>query len=106
MLRTRRWLYVLFCCQQAVEKTLKALVVATTSKHPPPLHNLMRLADAAGLTPEPYRAEQLRVLTAYYIETRYPEAVEALASSVDRKLAREVLATAREVLIWLESLLG
>lgn len=35
MLASGRYLYVLFCCQQAVEKTLKALIVHRTGEFPP-----------------------------------------------------------------------
>ena len=35
MLTSGRYLYVLFCCQQAVEKTLKALIVHRTGEFPP-----------------------------------------------------------------------
>ena len=48
MLDAGRYLYVLFCCQQAVEKMLKALIAKRTKALPPRLHNLMRLADVAS----------------------------------------------------------
>ena len=50
MFDTGRYLYVLFCCQQAVEKMLKALIAQRTRDLPPRLHNLMRLAEVAALT--------------------------------------------------------
>jgi HEPN domain-containing protein len=34
MLDTGRYLYVLFCCQQAVEKMLRALMARTKNCHP------------------------------------------------------------------------
>ena len=37
-----RYLYVLFCCQQAVEKMLKSLIVQRTRQLPPRVHQLMR----------------------------------------------------------------
>ncbi|MBN1918828.1 MAG: HEPN domain-containing protein [Verrucomicrobia bacterium] len=49
MLDAGRSLYVLFCCQHAIEKALKALIVERTGELPPRIHNLPRLADAAGL---------------------------------------------------------
>lgn len=45
MLSSGRYLYVVFCCQQAVEKALKALIVVRTGEMPPRLHNLPRLAE-------------------------------------------------------------
>jgi len=35
MLASGRYLYVLFCCQQAVEKALKAAIVRKTGELPP-----------------------------------------------------------------------
>ena len=49
MLDSGRYLYVLFCCQQAVEKMLKALIAKRTRELPPRLHNLIRLAEVAAL---------------------------------------------------------
>lgn len=47
MLASGRYLYVVFCCQQAVEKALKAVIVRKTGALPPRVHNLLRLADSS-----------------------------------------------------------
>jgi HEPN domain-containing protein len=49
MLASGRYLYVMFCCQQASEKALKAVIVRKTGTLPPRTHNLLRLAEAAGV---------------------------------------------------------
>lgn len=103
MLRAGRWMYVLFCCQQAAEKMLKGLVAARTGDLPPRTHNLMRLAEEAGLGPDQTTARKLRQLTAYYIHSRYPDEVQVLASEADSHLARDVLRDTQEVLQWIES---
>lgn len=103
MFRTGRWMYVLFCCQQAVEKRIKGLISAKTQELPPRTHNLMRLAEHCGLTPDEATAHRLRALTAYYVESRYPDEVAALAGQVDASLAEEVLSATKEVFQWLES---
>jgi HEPN domain-containing protein len=41
MLQSGRFVYVLFCCQQAVEKMLKGVIAKTTGEMPPRIHNLM-----------------------------------------------------------------
>jgi HEPN domain-containing protein len=48
MFKAGRFLYVLFCCQQAIEKALKAVIVKKTGELPPRIHNLLRLAETAG----------------------------------------------------------
>ncbi|RKY35434.1 MAG: hypothetical protein DRP78_05455 [Candidatus Omnitrophota bacterium] len=48
MLKTKRYLYVAFMCQQALEKILKALYVQIEAKLPPRTHNLL-YSNAIGL---------------------------------------------------------
>jgi len=49
MRQTGRYLYVGFMCQQTVEKALKA-VIAKQGVFPPKVHDLVRLAELAGLS--------------------------------------------------------
>ena len=49
MLNSSRYLYVLFCCQQAVEKTIKAIIAKQSNEFPPRIHALIRLAEVAAL---------------------------------------------------------
>ena len=41
MLESRYNLYVFFCCQQALEKALKAVLLERTETMPPRIHNLL-----------------------------------------------------------------
>ena len=101
MLAAGRYLYVLFCCQQSVEKAIKGVIALRSGEMPPRLHNLMRLAEKAGLEVGESTAERLRALTAYYVQTRYPEEIRRLAAGVDRRLAEQALHQAEELLQWL-----
>lgn len=56
-----------------IEKTLKALVVNNTKKHPPYSHDLILLADKAGLTLDDNLKEFLELLNRFVIEARYPD---------------------------------
>lgn len=105
MLDSGRYLYVLFCCQQAVEKAIKSVIALRTKKMPPRIHNLIRLAEKAGLEVEESRAEQFRLLTNYYIQSRYPGEIENLSSAADRTLAEEVVHYTEDILLWLSILL-
>jgi HEPN domain-containing protein len=49
MFEAGRYLYVLFCCQQSVEKMLKAIIAGRTREHPPRVHSLMRLVEVSGV---------------------------------------------------------
>ncbi|MBE0537429.1 MAG: HEPN domain-containing protein [Phycisphaerae bacterium] len=103
MLASGRYLYVMFCCQQASEKTLKAVIVRKTGALPPRIHNLLRLAEAAGLDPEQETARFLGELSAYYIQTRYPEEVSAGGQAIGEGLAREVLSKTEQFAAWVLS---
>jgi HEPN domain-containing protein len=47
MLDARRFVYVLFCCQQAVEKYLKGAIAERRGTCSPRIHQLVRLAELA-----------------------------------------------------------
>jgi HEPN domain-containing protein len=105
MFNTKRYLYVLFCCQQAVEKRLKGLVARVTGAMPARTHDLMRLAESAAVKPSADQELFLRRLGQYYIETRYPEEMHALVKTANRRIARKYLAETREVIAWLDRFL-
>jgi len=51
MHKSGRYLYVVFMCQQAIEKTLKA-ILAFQNKEIKPIHNLSKLAELANILQE------------------------------------------------------
>jgi HEPN domain-containing protein len=101
MLDAGRYLYVLFCCQQAVEKMLKALIAERSQELPPRLHHLMRLAEAAAIEMSSEQMDFLRELSAYYIQTRYPEEMSDLSSQVKENEARRVMEQTEAMVQWL-----
>ena len=105
MLASGRYLYVLFCCQQAVEKALKAVITTRTGTLPPRIHNLPRLAEAAQIDLPDDQAQFLGELSAYYIQSRYPEEISGLASTMTREAAQKALKTTEETTQWLFSIL-
>ncbi len=105
MLDTGRYLYVLFCCQQAVEKMLKALIAKRTRALPPRLHNLMRLADVASLTVPEDTAHLFRRLSDFYIASRYPAELDETAWTVNPSQVRQTYVDTEETLKWLSSIL-
>jgi len=105
MLQSGRHLYVLCCCQQAIEKALKALIVRQTGELPPRIHNLPLLAERAGVVFSEERLDFIGELTVFYIQSRYPEEVEALATLTTRENAESTLTVTTEITEWLFSLL-
>ncbi len=92
LLGARRYLYVLFMCQQSMEKLLKAHMMARTVEFPPRIHSLVRLAELAGINLEEREKGLLERLSLYYIQSRYPPDIQNLTRKVNRSLALEHLA--------------
>lgn len=105
MLSSGRYLYVLFCCQQAIEKALKAVIVRKTGELPPRVHNLSRLAEVAKIELNQKQVRFLGQLSAYYIQSRYPEEIKATGSTIGQELAQEVLGETELSVQWALSML-
>lgn len=91
MLSSRRYLYVAFMCQQALEKLFKAIIAEKTDTPPPYTHNLNVLVELSGAELKEEEAELLSLLTRHYINTRYPALKEALTKTLNMKTAKELL---------------
>lgn len=102
MLKAERYLYVAFMCQQSLEKLLKAIIVQK-GKEILPIHNLVRLADIAGIyhSMDPRHQDFLADLTPFAIEARYGDYRESLLEIIDHKGAQECLSKTKEVFKWL-----
>lgn len=105
MLKAGRYLYVLFCCQQAVEKMLKSVIVERVGESPPRIHQLRRLAEIGGVAVDEQQVVFLRELSAYYIPTRYPEEATDLAVEAKEEEAVRILDESGEFIKWLKSML-
>ena len=105
MFENRKYLYSVFMCQQAVEKAIKALYQYRFTEVPPRKHDLVRLADEAGVLGECSDEQKvlLSTLTEFYIEARYPGDRAKLSTRCDRDFARTILDDTREMVVWLES---
>ncbi len=90
----------LFFAHLAVEKMLKVHVTRETNDIPPRIHNLIRLAEMAGLSVAPEQANFLRSFDMYQLEGRYPDSTGLL---IDSEAAREKLALAGDILKWLKA---
>jgi len=95
--------YALFFGHLAVEKELKGLHAIRQGRHAPPVHNLLRLAKAAGIEPGQTRTEGLIRITAFNIEARYPDPKQDFQRKCTADYAAEQMTAIREVLAWLKS---
>jgi HEPN domain-containing protein len=108
MYNTGRWLYVAFMCQQAIEKLCKGLYIHYVNDEVPRVHNISNIvARFADKLPEAVTDEQYRLfdrLTAFYMEGRYPEYNNKLITQLDEPIAKTLLAQAKEVFTWLQTM--
>lgn len=89
-----------FHAQQAVEKTVKAILLAKTGRVPKQ-HSLLRLTDMSERK-EMFNQhkEQLEFLDKFYVPTRYPDALPgSLPEGLpQREDAEKAVASAKEVI--------
>jgi len=108
MSNSHHWLYVVFMCQQAVEKLMKGLYSYYMSDTPPHLHNIKTIATRVEPNlPSPIPADTMDFfddLTAYYLNNRYPDYVSKLSAVINESEAEEVLKKTKEVFTWLLTL--
>ena len=102
MFTSRRYLYVMFTCQQAIEKFLKALVTKNTRQFPPKTHDLLKLAELSRIDIEDSGKEFLSRLSFYYIETRYPQEIASISKDINKSTAEKYLKDSKELLKWLK----
>ena len=88
----------LFFAHLAVEKLLKAHVCRKTQDLAPRIHNLVRLAELAGICPSESQLDVLAEMNAFSLEGRYPEALVPAPTSAE---ARDYLARSEEIFEWL-----
>lgn len=98
MVRSGRRRHGLFFAHLALEKALKALVCRATSKVPPRIHNLVRLAELAHIEVNERQLDVLAEMNAFNIEGRYPD---TLATPPSEAEAKEYINRSMEVFEWL-----
>jgi HEPN domain-containing protein len=108
MLNSGRWLYVVFMCQQAIEKLLKGLYILYMKESPPRTHDLNLLLDKfSDKLSEPCSAENTELfaqLSAFYLNNRYPEYKDKLSAAVTEERAKQVFTKSQEAYKWLLTL--
>ena len=100
MLRTGRYLYVIFMSHMATEKVLKALVTEETQKLPPRTHNLIDLAQRAQLILSQEQQEFLGKINNASVVIRYPADLSEMVSEYPEPIARDYLKKTKELIAW------
>jgi len=100
LLQQGRIRHAMFFAHLALEKMLKAHVAKATHDMPPRIHDLVRLADLAGVAVSLERREFLARMQQYCLAGRYPDYQAPVPSQVP---AQNELRETQEMLLWLTS---
>jgi len=102
MLQTKRYIYVIFMCQQAVEKCLKAFLIHR-GLDIVPVHNLRRLAELAEIIGELEDASLLKLdfMTRFYLNARYKEDIQELSRGITKGVSKDFIEFSEEMIRWL-----
>lgn len=101
LLKARKYLYVGFMCQQAVEKFLKGIVCQEMDITPPRTHGLVSLVDLLDGRIDDAQRNLLTRLTEYYLNNRYPDVKLELSRRMTGPVAKTILTESEEFLQWL-----
>jgi HEPN domain-containing protein len=108
MLKSGRWLYVVFMCQQAVEKLVKGLYVLYVDDDVPKTHNIRILVEKfEHLLPETVTDDQYTLfenLTIHYINGRYADYKQKLSERLNEQAATDLYNQTRGIFAWLLTL--
>ena len=103
-----RWFYVVFMCQQAIEKLCKGLYNFYIDDNVPRIHNirfiLTKIETSISLTVKPEIYEFLDSLSSHYLYNRYPNLAMPPNIHIDKYKAEDSLNKTKEVFAWLLTL--
>ncbi len=98
--------WCLFMGHLVIEKLLKACYVKNVDKNVPRIHNLVRLAELAGITLDDTQREILTRITLFNINARYPDQKQQFYRMATREYTATQIGVIKEVREWLLSILS
>lgn len=101
MFRGGRYIYSIFFCHLAVEKTLKSLYVKKFGKNPPRTHNLLYFVNTLNIKTDKKQNNIIVKLNEASIPTRYPEDLKTMLKEFNRTNTGLILTQTRGLLKWL-----
>lgn len=103
MLKSKRYLYVGFMCNQVIEKMFKAYYVKAKNEQPPYTHKLRRLAEDSNLYKSMSEAQKdfLDIVAPLNIEARYPERKKELFEALTDEVCQNIIKGTEELVLWI-----
>jgi HEPN domain-containing protein len=101
MYKSGRWLYVVFSCEQSIEKLVKGLYVLYHGKDAQKNHDIrtifLEFSDKLTVPVEEATLVFFSRLSAFYLNTRYTDYKQKLSAVVSKESAESTLIKTREV---------
>ncbi len=104
MYKGGRYIYVIFMCHLAVEKSLKAIVAKRTGRIPPKTHDLFYLIKLAKIEIRTAFQETVSHLNQASIPTRYPEDITKISRQYNKTAAQKYLKETTALIKWLRKI--
>ena len=105
MFEAGRWFYVIFMCQQSIEKLVKGLYLLYIDDNVPRLHDINAIFDRyKSRLPGKQTDDQTTLfdtLSKFYLRSRYPDYTAASDSLATRDFTQSILEKSKEAFKWL-----
>lgn len=98
---SKDYVWCLFLGHLVIEKLLKAITIKNDVETIPKIHDLNKLAIAAGLEIDSSLADLLDVITAFNIEARYPDYKKEFYKKADGEFTLYYKTKIIELRLWL-----
>jgi HEPN domain-containing protein len=105
MFDSKKFSWSLFIGHLMIEKLLKAYYVKVKSDYPPYIHNLLRLAEKAGLSLTDDIKKQLVTITAFNINARYDDYKMSFKKQCTTEFTVEWINKLKELRPWIKTLI-
>ena len=99
--KNKKYHHALFFCHLSIEKMLKAIIVKSTKTAPPLIHDLVRLAERAGVPVNELQKNELAEITTFNIEARYDDYKLSFRKKAKKQFSLKYLDKTKEMLQWL-----
>jgi HEPN domain-containing protein len=106
LLESRRYSWALFAGHLLTEKLLKALYAGTRNDYPPPVHNLLRLAEGYGLEMSEENKVFLITVTAFNINARYDDYKKSFHKKCTSEFTTVWIEKIKQHRQWIKKLIG
>lgn len=102
LLKSKRYLYVIFMCHLSLEKTMKAILSEALSELPPYTHNLNRLLELGSIALPEDMQSFVNAINLQSVPTRYPEDFARLSKELNSKIASDYMRQTKRIIRWLK----